>query len=155
MGLQVELVSPERVVYSGEAEMVIARTVEGGDIAFLDGHAPFVGALEIATATLSLANDREEQVAVHGGFVEVSSETVGGPSEGAASAGSGPGEGPAPARRTIVTILSDVAELSSEIDISRAEQAKERAQAALHQEHDVETEAALRRAHVRLAAVNA
>ena len=40
MALQVELVSPERILYSGEADMVIARTVGGGDIAFLpaQGH---------------------------------------------------------------------------------------------------------------------
>jgi len=41
--LQVELVSPERILYSGEADMVVCRTVSGGEIAFLTGHAPFVG----------------------------------------------------------------------------------------------------------------
>ena len=46
MSLQVELVSPERILYSGQADMVIARTVGGGEIAFLTGHAPFVGALD-------------------------------------------------------------------------------------------------------------
>ena len=46
MTLQVELVSPERILYSGEADMVIARTTEG-DIAFLPGHAPFIGSLGI------------------------------------------------------------------------------------------------------------
>ena len=44
--LHVELVSPERMLYSGEASMVDRRTVGGGDIAFLTGHAPFLGALE-------------------------------------------------------------------------------------------------------------
>ena len=43
--MQVELVSPERVLFSGEATMVILRTLGGGDIAFLPGHAPFLGAL--------------------------------------------------------------------------------------------------------------
>ncbi|HEX2049315.1 MAG TPA: F0F1 ATP synthase subunit epsilon, partial [Actinomycetota bacterium] len=42
MALQVELVSPERILYSGEAEMVVARTVSGGEVAFLTGHAPFL-----------------------------------------------------------------------------------------------------------------
>ena len=41
----VELVSPEQVLFAGEATMVIARTLGGGDIAFLPGHAPFLGAL--------------------------------------------------------------------------------------------------------------
>ena len=41
----VEVVSPERVLFSGEATMVITRTLGGGEIAFLAGHAPFLGAL--------------------------------------------------------------------------------------------------------------
>ena len=41
----VELVSPEQVLFSGEATMVITRTLGGGEIAFLPGHAPFLGAL--------------------------------------------------------------------------------------------------------------
>ena len=126
MALQVELVSPERILYSGEADMVIARTVGGGDIAFLPGHAPFVGALEIATATIRTTEGADELVAVHGGFVEVSNDTV--------------------------TILSDVAELSSQIDVERARAAQDKAEQRLRADHDAETEAAARRAHVRLAA---
>lgn len=125
MALQVELVSPERILYSGEAEMVIARTVGGGDIAFLPGHAPFVGALEIATVTIR-SGGADELVAVHGGFVEVSNDTV--------------------------TILSDVAELSSQIDLERARAAKDKAEQRLQADHDAEAEGAARRAHVRLAA---
>jgi F-type H+-transporting ATPase subunit epsilon len=127
MPLQVELVSPERILYSGEADMVIARTVGGGDIAFMPGHAPFVGALEIATLTIRSA-DGDELVAVHGGFVEVSDDTV--------------------------TILSDVAELASQIDADRAREAKERAERRTEVEHDAEAEAAVRRAHVRMAAAS-
>jgi F-type H+-transporting ATPase subunit epsilon len=125
--LQVELVSPERILYSGQADMVIARTVGGGDIAFLPGHAPFVGALEIATVTIRSA-DGDELVAVHGGFVEVSDDTV--------------------------TILSDVAELASQIDVDRAREAKERAERRAEVDHDAEVEAAARRAHVRMAAAS-
>ena len=122
MPLQVELVSPERILYSGEADMVIARTVGGGDIAFLPGHAPFVGAIEIATVTLRTAGG-DQRVAVHGGFVEVSNDTV--------------------------TILSDVAELAEDIDVGRAERARREAERE-HEAHDGEATAKLRRAHVRL-----
>jgi F-type H+-transporting ATPase subunit epsilon len=121
--LQVDLVSPERILFSGEAEMVIARTVGGGDIAFLPGHAPFVGTLDIATATIRTAGG-DEVVAVHGGFVEVSHDTV--------------------------TILSEVAELASQIDVDRARRARDRAEERTRQEADAEAEAAARRAHVRL-----
>jgi F-type H+-transporting ATPase subunit epsilon len=125
MPLQVELVSPERILYSGEADMVIARTVGGGEIAFLQGHAPFVGALEIATVTVR-SESGDEVAAVHGGFIEVSNN--------------------------VVTVLSDVAELASQIDIDRARAAQERAEAKDHDTHDAEAEGAARRAHVRLAA---
>ena len=43
--MRVEVVSPERVVFSGEATQVITRTLGGGEIAFLAGHAPFLAAL--------------------------------------------------------------------------------------------------------------
>jgi F-type H+-transporting ATPase subunit epsilon len=122
--LHVEVVSPERILWTGDADMVIARTLGGGDIAFLTGHAPFVGALDIGKVTVRPSEGADELVAVHGGFIEVSNDRV--------------------------TILSDVAEVASQIDIERARQAQERAEAALRGEHDAEAEAALRRANVRL-----
>ena len=76
MPLAVELVSPERTLFSGDASMVRARTVGGGDIAFLSGHAPFVGALAIATVEITLADGGSEKAAVHGGFIEVSNDHV-------------------------------------------------------------------------------
>jgi F-type H+-transporting ATPase subunit epsilon len=124
MTLHVEVVSPERILWTGEADMVITRTLGGGDIAFLTGHAPFVGALDIGTVTVRPPQGPDELVAVHGGFVEVSSDRV--------------------------TILSDVAEVASQIDVERARRAQERAEQALRHEHDAEAEAALRRANVRL-----
>ena len=44
MPLQVQVVSPEEVLWSGDAERVITRTLGGGDIAFLPGHTSFMGA---------------------------------------------------------------------------------------------------------------
>ena len=124
MALQVELVSPERILFSGEADMVVARTEGGGDIAFLTGHAPFVGALGIGTVRIKPVSGGEERAAVHGGFVEVKDNRV--------------------------TILSDVAELASQIDVARARKSKEEAERRLMNGDDAECEAALRRAHVRL-----
>ena len=123
MPLQVELVSPERILYSGEADMVVARTSEG-DIAFLSGHAPFIGALGIGIVSIRAADGSEERVAVHGGFVEVSGDRV--------------------------TILSDTAELESDIDAARARRALEEADARVRQGDDAEAEAALRRARLRV-----
>ena len=123
MSLQVELVSPERILFSGEAEMVIARTTDG-DIAFLTGHAPFIGALGIGAVTINPVDGGEERAAVHGGFVEVSDNKV--------------------------TILSDVAELASQIDVERARAAQDRLAREQRADDDNEAEAALRRAQVRL-----
>lgn len=114
MSLQVELVSPERILYSGEADMVIARTA-GGDIAFLTGHAPFVGVLGVGKVIIRESAGTSVTAAVHGGFVEIKDNHV--------------------------SILSDVAELSSQIDVARAREALQRA---------ADDEAARRRAEVRL-----
>jgi F-type H+-transporting ATPase subunit epsilon len=124
--MRVEVVSPERVLFSDEATQVITRTLGGGDIAFLPGHAPFLAALVENHTRIFLADGSVQDVAVHGGFVEVSHNKV--------------------------SILSDVAELADQIDVGRARAAKQRAESALASEHDVECEAALRRAHARLAA---
>lgn len=128
MTLQVEFVSPERILYSGEADMVLARTESGGEIAFLTGHAPFVGSLAIGKVRLRTADGQEELFAVHGGFVEV--------------------------QDNLVTILSDVAEQASSIDVGRAREARSRAEEALRSAGDdearVEAQEALRRADLRL-----
>jgi F-type H+-transporting ATPase subunit epsilon len=123
--MQVELVSPEKVVFSGEATQVITRTLGGGEIAFLPGHAPFLGALTENHTRITLADGSQLDVAVHGGFVQVGNNKV--------------------------SILSDIAELSDQIDRGRATAAKERAEAALRgTEPDPEAEAALSRANARL-----
>ena len=126
MPLAVQVVSPERILWSGDADMVITRTVEGGEIAFLNGHAPFVGALGIGVTRIRPPEGEDVAVAVHGGFVEVSDNRV--------------------------SILSDVAELAADIDVNRAEEARRRAEEDRRQDNDDENEAALRRAHVRLEA---
>ena len=123
MALQVEVVSPERILYSGEAEMVVARTSDG-DIAFLNDHAPFIGALGVGPVTVRTVEGSDVRVAVHGGFVEVSGNRV--------------------------TILSDVAELAEQIDVARATEARDRASRQEGFDDEAEAAAALRRATVRL-----
>jgi len=130
--LRVELVSPERIAYSGEAKMIIARTIEG-DIAFLPGHVPFIGVLDTHVARVLLDEGGEQTIAVHQGFVEVSPADDNGD--------------------TLVTILSDVCELGGDIDIDRAERARVAAEEAIRSDAaDVVAVAALRRAEARLAA---
>jgi F-type H+-transporting ATPase subunit epsilon len=122
--MAVEVVSPESVLYSGEATMVITRTLGGGEIAFQAGHAPFLGALTECHTRVFLADGNVEDIAIHGGFVEVSHNKV--------------------------SLLSDAAEMKSQIDVERARRAKERAEERLRHEHDAEAVCALARAHARL-----
>jgi F-type H+-transporting ATPase subunit epsilon len=123
----VEVVSPERVLYSGEATMVITRTIAGGEIAFQSGHMPFLGALTENHTRIFLTDGTVADLAVHGGFVEVSENRI--------------------------SILSDAAELSTEIDVERARAAQQRAEEQLRTEHDAEAVAALSRAQARLTTV--
>jgi F-type H+-transporting ATPase subunit epsilon len=75
MALQVDLVSPERILYSGEAEMVVCRTPEG-EIAFLTGHTPFLGALGAGRVKIKPVAGAEIVATVGGGFVEVRDDKV-------------------------------------------------------------------------------
>jgi len=127
--MQVEVVSPERVLYSGEATMVITRTLGGGEIAFLPGHAPFLAALTENHTRIATEGGGTVDVAVHGGFVEVSNNKV--------------------------SLLSDIAELGETIDVARARAARERAEELVRRGEDGAAEAALRRAEARLAASGA
>jgi len=101
VALAVELVSPERILFSGEADMVVCRTYDG-EIAFLTGHAPFLGALGIGIVRIHQAGGEVVRAAVHGGFVQVKDDKV--------------------------IVLSDVAELPDQIDAARARQSLEDAQ---------------------------
>jgi F-type H+-transporting ATPase subunit epsilon len=103
--------------------MVVCRTVDGGEIAFLANHAPFLGALDIGAVKVKTNGD-EKRAAVHGGFVHV--------------------------REDSVIVLSDVAELAEDIDVDRARRAKEAAQRGAGDSEDEEAQAALRRAELRL-----
>ena len=124
--MRVEVVSPERVLFSGEGVQVITRTIEGGEIAFQPGHAAFLGALTENHTRIYLADGSIQNLAVHLGFVEVGADHV--------------------------TILSDSAELEQDIDVTRAQAAKARAEEQMRSEHTAEVEADLRRAHARIAA---
>jgi len=124
--IRLDIVTPERIVYSEDVNMVIARTTVG-DIGVLPGHIPLVAGLPIWPLRI-LRDEGEIQLSVCSGFIEVRPEKV--------------------------TILAACAELPEEIDIARAEAAKQRAETRLQQtdqELDMKrADAALRRAMVRL-----
>ena len=72
----VEVVSPEKVLYSGEADMVITRTMGGGEVAFQAGHAPFLAALVENHTRVFQTDGTVQDIAVHRGFVEVEQQCI-------------------------------------------------------------------------------
>ncbi|MFP5369300.1 MAG: F0F1 ATP synthase subunit epsilon [Actinomycetes bacterium] len=122
--LQVELVAVERMIWSGEATMVIARTTEG-ELGLLPGHAPLLGQLaEGGVVTIRTDGGDDVVVAAHGGFLSVTERGV--------------------------SILAETAEIAGEIDVERAREALRRAQEA--GDDDPEAVNAARRAQSRLRA---
>jgi F-type H+-transporting ATPase subunit epsilon len=124
--MQVEVVSADRVVWSGKVTNIIAKTVEG-DIGILPNHSPVLailvpGAVEIYTDT----NEREI-VAVDGGFMSVAQGRV--------------------------SILSEYARMANEMSLRDAEKELAEAQARLDAgEHDEETRKRFSRASAQVRA---
>jgi len=73
--LQVELVAADRTVWSGEATMVIARTVEG-DVGVLRGHAPMLSLLTEAVVEIAQVDGNVVIATVDGGFLSVAGDRV-------------------------------------------------------------------------------
>jgi F-type H+-transporting ATPase subunit epsilon len=124
--LLVEVVTAERELYRGEADLVSAPGAEGR-LGILPRHAALLTTLASGELTIKLAG-AEEPLFVSGGFLEVSNNAV--------------------------TVLADTAEHAEEIDQARAEEARRRAQERLEQaQSDVERAellGALERAMARL-----
>ncbi len=113
----VEVVTPEQSLVAGGATAIVLATSEGA-LTVLDGHTPLVGDVVAGLVKVDLADGTQLRLAVHGGFVQV--DTSPGAADGLAE-----GDGPLPGLSTRVTVLAGIAELSEEIDVPRAERARE------------------------------
>ena len=116
----VELVTPEQSLYAGGARSVELATSDGA-LTVLDGHTPLVGDVVPCELKVEQAEGELLRLAVHGGFLQV--DTSPHAAEGLADEG----DGPLPGLSTRVTVLAGIAELSEEIDVARAEQARDAA----------------------------
>ena len=131
MPIQCDVVSQDRALFSGPADMIIAPGSEG-EMGILPNHAPLLTSLGNGFLRVRHSG-REEVFVISGGVMEV--------------------------RPTVVTVLADVGESVDEIDAARAEAARARAEALLQKGPPPETdeylaiEAALRRSTLRLEAV--
>ena len=121
--MQVEVVSNEQNIYSGEATFVVIPTVQG-ELGIYPRHEPIMSLVRPGALRLQIPGEKEEVlVAVSGGVLEVQPDKV--------------------------TVLADVAVRSSEMDQARAEEAKKAAEAGIAKATDDE---ALAKAHSALAA---
>jgi F-type H+-transporting ATPase subunit epsilon len=157
----VEVVTPEQSLVAGGASAVVLATSDGS-LTVLDGHTPLVGDVVPCELRVEQSDGAAQRLAVHGGFVQV--DTSPGAAEGLAE-----GDGPLAGLSTRVTVLAGVAELAEEIDLPRAELARDAASQRVNElragrgpaaegegadEADValaEAEGALARAELRLA----
>ena len=122
--LHVELVAADRLVWSGEAKMVIARTTEG-DVGILAGHSPLLSVIIEGVVDVQTADGETWVAAVDAGFMSVANNRV--------------------------SILSERAEMSHEIDLEKARRDLERAKES--GENDDDAQDAVRRAEARVRAV--
>ena len=128
MPIQCDLVTQERLVYSGEADYVSIPGVEGV-MGILPNHAPLLTALNFGEVIIR-HDGTEDFYAIGGGFVEIQPEKI--------------------------VILADTAEQAEEIDLERAEEARARAEQAMAEGvtddpmRYAQIEASLRRAQIRV-----
>jgi F-type H+-transporting ATPase subunit epsilon len=126
MGLQLNIVTPERELFEGEVDIVLAPGPEG-QLGILPNHAPMITTLEPGILTIR-QGEEEYSFAIHGGYMQVLAGQV--------------------------IVLADVGERAGEIDIERAEEARRRAEELLKKEPPPEERAAaveaLQRSLVRL-----
>lgn len=132
MTIRCEIASQDRLVYEGDVDIVVLPG-SAGQMGILPNHAPLLTTLNMGVIKVR-SGDQEEIFTVTGGVAEVQPQ--------------------------IITILADAAEHIDEIDIARAEAARERAKELLEQgppDEDLDRylaiEAALRRSNLRLEAV--
>jgi F-type H+-transporting ATPase subunit epsilon len=129
--LAVDILTPERRVLQTQADSVVVPASDG-ELGILKDHLPLVAELQPGEIRMRTGDDLQV-FAVSGGFVEVQNNHV--------------------------TVMAETAEMAHEIDVERARQAAERAKAALRAPIGTvdlaQAEAALRRALVRLRAVEA
>lgn len=128
--LRLKIVTPDRVVFDGEIISLVARGIEG-DFQIMKNHAPFVTVLDIRKIKVKLRNE-ERIAAIAGGYIIV--------------------------RNNLITIMSDACEWVDEIDVKRAQRAKEIAEKKLKSSNSdkdtMNAEIALKKAINRLDLTN-
>lgn len=103
---ELKIITPERVFFEGVVDMLEMNTTEG-EIGVLPGHIPMTVIIKPGVAKIYETNGETKEAAIHAGFVEILPDKV--------------------------TVLAEIAEWPGEIDASRAEAARARAEARLQE----------------------
>ena len=100
-GFSLKCVTPERLLLAAEV-VAVTLPIAGGEVTIFSKHEPYIGALQAGEITIERMDGTKESLAVSGGFVECEDN--------------------------VLSVLADTAERAEEIDIERAETARERAE---------------------------
>lgn len=103
---ELKIITPERVFYEGVVDMLEMNTTEG-EIGILPGHIPMTVIIKPGVVKIYETNGETKMAAIHAGFAEILPDKV--------------------------TVLAEIAEWPGEIDVSRAEAARARAEARLQE----------------------
>ncbi|MEK2586960.1 F0F1 ATP synthase subunit epsilon [Lentilactobacillus buchneri] len=120
--ITVSIVTPDGKVYEHTANMIVVST-QSGQLGIMANHVPIIATLDVDETRVKY-DDKEDDIAVNGGFIEFSNN--------------------------VATIVADSAETQNDIDIARAEKAKKNAQQRIAEARQRQDKAALDRAQVAL-----
>ncbi|CAK1245629.1 F0F1 ATP synthase subunit epsilon [Fructobacillus evanidus] len=122
-GITVKIVTPEGQVYDQDQVEIAVINTQGGQLGIMAGHEPILAAMAI-DEMLVKKDQQEKSLAVNGGVAEFSNN--------------------------LLTVIADSAETADNIDVNRAESAKERAQARLNHAQEVKNQHEMDMARVAL-----
>lgn len=122
-GITVKIVTPEGQVYDQDQVEIAVINTQGGQLGIMAGHEPILAAMAI-DEMLVKKDQQEKSLAVNGGVAEFSNN--------------------------LLTVIADSAETADNIDVNRAESAKERAQARLDHAQEVKNQHEMDMARVAL-----
>lgn len=122
-GIAVKIVTPEGEIYDQKGAEIAVINTKGGQMGIMAGHEPVLAALAIDEMIVK-KDDQKRSLAVNGGVAEFSHD--------------------------LLTVIADSAEIADNIDVNRAENAKERAQSRLAHAQEVKDSREIAMAHVAL-----
>lgn len=120
--ITVSIVTPDGKVYDHTADMIVVST-QSGQLGIMANHVPVIATLAVDETRVKY-DDNEDEIAVNGGFIEFSNN--------------------------VATIVADSAENQSDIDVARAQNARQRAEKLIAQARQKHDQASLNRAQIAL-----